>query len=94
MSSSNNHSRDVAIAQMAGASSGIASDPVAMQQLREMFPGIKEDGVDSYGKAATLRLPGKHIEMINRCLSNKDRGFTGAMERFLCDHFADAWWWA
>ena len=49
--------------------------------FREMFPGIKEDVIDCYGAAATLRLPGKHIAMINRCLGNRDAAFTGALER-------------
>ena len=58
----------------------------------EMFPGIKEDTVDAYGPAAKLRLPGKHIEMINRCISNRDADFTEGVERYLADRFA--WWWA
>ena len=62
--------------------------------FREMFPGIKEDNVDEYGPAAMLRLPGKHITMINRCLGNRDAAFTDAMERFLVGSFGDAWWWA
>jgi len=60
----------------------------------ELFPGIKEDALDAYGPAATLRLPGKHVSMINRCLGNRDADFTGAVERFLGDGFGDAWWWA
>ena len=55
--------------------------------FREMFPGIKDDDVDRYGLAATLRLPGKHIAMINRCLSNRDANFTEAAERFLGSNF-------
>eukprot|EP00966_Prymnesium_polylepis_P257044 5937629-Prymnesium_polylepis.1 len=61
--------------------------------FREMFPGIKHDVVDAYGPAATLRLAGKHIEMVNRCLGNRDADFTEAVERFLGDRFGDAWWW-
>jgi 3-oxoacyl-(acyl-carrier-protein) synthase/thioesterase domain-containing protein len=61
--------------------------------FREMFPGIKHDVVDAYGPAATLRLPGKHIEMVNRCIGNQDADFTRAVESFLSDDFADAWWW-
>lgn len=61
--------------------------------FREMFPGIKEDVVTGYGQAATLTLPGKHIAMIHRCLSNRDATFTGALDRFLSDSFDDAWWW-
>ena len=49
--------------------------------FREMFPGIKEDIVSAYGQAATLQLPGKHIAMVNRCLSNRDVIFTDAVER-------------
>ena len=59
-----------------------------------MFPGIKEDAIDDYGQAAMLKLPGKHIAMVSRCISNQDDNFTGAVERFLSDSFADAWWWA
>ena len=62
--------------------------------FREMFPGIKEDVVECYGPAAALRLSGKHIAMINRCLGNQDAAFTGAVERFLSSSFSDAWWWA
>ena len=62
--------------------------------FREMFPGIREDAVDAYGPAATLRLPGKHIAMTSRCLGNRDANFTGAVERFLSDSFPDAWWWS
>ena len=62
--------------------------------FREMFPGIKEDAIDDYGQAATLKLPGKHLEMVSRCIGNQDDNFTGAVERFLSDSFADAWWWA
>ena len=51
--------------------------------FREMFPGIKEDVVKDYGPAATLWLPGKHIAMIDRCLSNREATFTGAVERFV-----------
>ena len=50
--------------------------------FREMFPGIiQEDAIDIYGPAATLHRPGKHIAMINRCLSNCDAAFTDAAER-------------
>ena len=62
--------------------------------FREMFPGIKEDIVEQYGPSATLQLPGKHIRMINQCLGNREPAFTGAVERFLSDSFADAWWWS
>ena len=58
--------------------------------FREMFPGIKDDNIDQYGLAAKLRLPGKHIAMINRCLSNRDANFTEAVERFLGGSFGDA----
>ena len=47
--------------------------------FREMFPGIKEDDVNAYGKGATLQLPGKHISMINQCLGNRDADFTSAL---------------
>jgi hypothetical protein len=60
--------------------------------FREMFPGVKEDAIDRYGPAATVQRPGKHIAMINRCLSNRDPTFTGALERFLGDAFVNAWW--
>ena len=49
--------------------------------FREMFPGIQEDAIDIYGPAATLHLAGKHIAMINRCLSNRNAAFTDAVER-------------
>jgi 3-oxoacyl-(acyl-carrier-protein) synthase/thioesterase domain-containing protein len=62
--------------------------------FREMFPGIKEDAIDEYGQAAVLKLPGKHLAMVGRCISNQDSDFTGAVERFLSDSFPDAWWWA
>ena len=60
--------------------------------FREMFPGVKLDGLDQYGPAVTVERPGQHIAMINRCLSNRDATFTGALQRFLGDGFADAWW--
>ena len=47
----------------------------------EMFPGIKEDVLEDYGLAVQLKLPGKHIAMINRCLGNRDATFTGAIKR-------------
>ena len=62
--------------------------------FREMFPGIKEDARDNYGQATILKLPGKHNEMVRRCIGNQDFKCTGAVERFLSDSFADAWWWA
>jgi thioesterase domain-containing protein len=49
--------------------------------FREMFPGLEKDDVQGYGSASTLRLPGMHIAMINRCLGNSDAEFTGAVER-------------
>ena len=49
--------------------------------FREMFPGIRKDVVDAYGPAASLRLPGKHIAMINRCLANLDATFAEALKR-------------
>ena len=55
---------------------------------------MKEDILDRYGPAVTLRLPGKHIAMINRCLGHHDPAFTDTVERFVSDRFADAWWWA
>ena len=61
--------------------------------FREMFPGIKEDTTVEYGRAAVLQLPGKHLEMVSRCIENRDDTFTGVMERFLSDSFSDAWWW-
>ena len=61
--------------------------------FREMFPGIKDDNIDQYGLAAKLRMPGKHIAMINCCLSNRDANFTEAVERFLGGSFGDVWWW-
>ena len=57
-----------------------------------MFPGVKEDALDQYGRAATVHRPGKHIEMINKCLANQDPTFTGALERFLGHGFVNAWW--
>ena len=60
----------------------------------EMFPGITDDDVHTYGRAATLRLPGQHIAMLDRCISNRDAAFTGALERFILDSFGDAWWWS
>ena len=48
--------------------------------FREMFPGIKSDDTEEYGPACVLQLPGKHIAMINRCLSNNDQEFTYAVE--------------
>ena len=60
--------------------------------FREMFPGVKEDALDQYGPAVTVQRPGKHIAMINRCLGHQDPTFTGTLERFLGDSFADAWW--
>jgi hypothetical protein len=41
-----------------------------------------------------MRRPSKHIAMINRCLSNRDAIFTGAVEKFLGDSFGDVWWWS
>jgi enoyl-CoA hydratase/carnithine racemase/thioesterase domain-containing protein len=52
-----------------------------LQTFLEMFPGVKEDAVGAYGPAATVQLPGQHIAMINRCLANRDAGFTDALER-------------
>ena len=63
------------------------------QTFRELFPGLKSDEIDSYGPAATLSLPGMHVQLVNRCLGNRDRVFTDAVERFLGDNFDDAWWW-
>ena len=85
-----------------GSRSDLRSSPAVLMALssernatfREMFPGIKEDVVDGYGQAAKLQLPGAHIEMINRCLGNRDATFTGAVEQFLDRSFPDAWWWA
>ena len=48
--------------------------------FREMFPGIKSDDTEEYGPACVWQLPGKHIAMINRCLSNNDEEFTHAVE--------------
>lgn len=62
--------------------------------FREMFPGVKGDALDQYGPAVTVQLPGKHIAMINRCLSNREPTFTGGLERFLGVAFANAWWLA
>ena len=61
--------------------------------FREMFPGITEDVVDRYGHAVTLQLPGAHIAVINRCLSNQEADFTGALEHFVSERFANASWW-
>ena len=52
----------------------------------EMFPGLQEDDLHRYGPAATLRLPGRHVEVVNRCLSNKDADFTGALQRHAAIH--------
>ena len=41
-----------------------------------------------------MRLPGKHIAMVNRCLSNRDVYFKGAVDRFLGEGFGDTWWWS
>ena len=60
--------------------------------FREMFPGAKEDALAQYGPSVSMQRPGKHIEMISRCLSNRDATFTGALERFLGVGFADVWW--
>ena len=60
--------------------------------LLDPFPGVKEDGLDEYGPAATVPRPGKHIAMINQCLSNRDATLTRALERFLDDGFVDTWW--
>ena len=51
--------------------------------FKEMFPGVKVDDLDKYGPAATLRLPGMHLEMVARCISNRDPDFTGTVDRFL-----------
>ena len=58
--------------------------------FREMFPGIKEDDTHRYGPAVRLPLPGKHIEMVDRCLGNRDVAFCGAVERFLSGSFDDS----
>ena len=62
--------------------------------FQEMFPGLGEDNVNAYGPAACLRLPGKHIEVINRCLAADEANFNAAVERFLGESFRDVWWWA
>ena len=53
--------------------------------FREMFPGVKDDILERYGPATTLQLPGMHIAMINRCLSNSDAAFTGGVERYVSE---------
>ena len=60
--------------------------------FREMFPGIKIDDLDAYGRSASLVVPGKHLEMINRCLSNKDAIFTRAVQGFLSDTLVESAW--
>ena len=48
----------------------------------EMFPGVTEDTLSLYGPAVALRLEGMHIDVLNRCLANRDAAFTEALERF------------
>ena len=62
--------------------------------FKEMFPGVKDDDLNQYGPAATLLLPGMHLEMVARCISNRDPDFTGTVERFLGESFADVSWFA
>ena len=47
-----------------------------MPTFPDMSPGIREDALDPYGLAATLRLPGMYIVLISRCLSNEDADLT------------------
>ena len=50
--------------------------------VRDMF-GPVDDSVDEFGPAIKLSFPGHHVEMVARCISNRDPSFTDAVESFL-----------